>query len=379
MTWQYTLTKQEYQRVVKREMKGFSEKQSFRGSSSFFYGFLIYLILLLSLFLHAILSIQRGEFSFLPFLERLLFLIGSFAVLYYLIMRQNPLSLLKKASDRSLFFCSLRAENGWFYFLRSFSNGEYYFFQKPLREITRIHIQNQGILIEFSGDLCFFLPQAAFFTHSVLESSRFFQKECLDAHSFSEIPRPLDAPFSDMLRITEAPLHSCAFQIPQADRAGLYLECQKDVRRHRFYYLEENNLFLILLCLLFCLAAHLTGWSVLLFAGILLFLAVFVLYPFVLLPRSLKKQGEHFSLLSSPCKITLYSQFLTISTPDSILLRPYVQFADLYQTRNCYYLAVKKPVLVHIIPKKAFSDVQEEARFTDCLQTGIISEKFFSE
>ena len=378
MLWQYTVTAGSYQKILQTEQKGVARNSSgVRRVLRVFVmiGVLFLIFLLCCDLLSSLKARTLSPASLLSHLSGLLFLCG---FLYWLFTGKNPLYLFQ-GPRRILGSFQVRAENGWFYFLRSFSNGEYFFIRKPLRELTRVYPQNRGILIEFSNSARFFLPKEAFSLFSVQESQRFLQAECLAALKAQALGEPDAAPFPNMRHITEPALHSCSYHIPYQDRGTIYLECQSVVRRHLFFYLNADNL-LFILCVLYiaCISIDAELETGLLLAA-LMPLWNYIFYPFVLLPRLVRKmvKDRTFYALSEPCKISLYRSFLTESTADSILIKPYSLIKDLYTTPNSCCIATKSPVFLSCIPRKAFENPREEALFEDFVWSALEEEKFW--
>ncbi len=380
MLWQYTVTAGSYQRILQAEQEGFSRNSSGvrRVLRVFVMIGVLFLIFLLCFdFLSSLKTKIFSPASLLNYLSGLLFLCS---FLYWLFTDKNPLYLFQ-GPRRILGSCQVRVENGWFYFLRSFSNGEYSFIRKPLRALTRVYPQNRGILIEFSNSVRFFLPKEAFSFCSVQESQRFLQEECLAALEAQALGEPDAAPFPNMRHIAEPALHSCSYLIPYQDRGTIYLECQNAVRRHLFFYLNADNL-LFILCILYiaCISIEAELEAGLLLAALML-LRSYIFYPFLLLPHLVRKmvKDHTFYALSEPCKISLYRSFLTESTGDSILIKPYSLVKGLYTTPNSCCIATKSPVFLFCIPRKAFESSKEEALFEDFVWSALEEDKFWEK
>ena len=379
MLWQYTVTVRSYRWILQTEQKGFAKKPSAGRCVFDTIAILCFLLLILALSLYLLCSLRDGSLSLPAILKNIAILLFLAVYLFFFATRSHSPRPFQK-SGRILGSCSIRVENGWFYFMRAFTNGEYYFFRRPLRELTRVQLQNRGILIEYPGLLRFFLPQEAFSGCSAEQSQRFIQAQCLASLKAPKAPDPLVAPFSDMRRIGGEPLHSCSYHIPYQDRGQLYLECQHAMRKHPPFYVESNILqcTLVILCLI-CFSAA-ARWNAGIFFAILVVLWIYIFQPFVYLPLIVRKlvKDHTFYPLSEPCKISLYKDFFTASTPDSVLLKPYSLLAGLYESHNCYCLITRSsPLLFFCIPRKAFPDTREEEEFADYLWSALEFEKFW--
>ena len=125
MLWQYTVTPRSCKWILRTEERGFSPKPSV-GKHIFNAIVILYFLFLILVFSSYLLSSFRdGAFS-LPFiLENLAILLFLSAALYCFATKRNPPRFSK--SEHILGLCCVCVKNGWFYFMRTFTNGEYYF------------------------------------------------------------------------------------------------------------------------------------------------------------------------------------------------------------------------------------------------------------
>ena len=145
MLWQYTVTPRFYKWILRTEERGFSPKPSV-GKRIFNAIVILYFLFLILVFSSYLLSSFRdGAFS-LPFiLENLAILLFLSAALYCFATKRNPPRFSK--SEHILGLCCVCVKNGWFYFMRTFTNGEYYFRFFLPREAFSAVLQRKASLL----------------------------------------------------------------------------------------------------------------------------------------------------------------------------------------------------------------------------------------
>lgn len=339
-----------------RKMKGTPARRIY------YRGFTV--VFLIPLLVTVISPVIKGTFT--P--GRNLFLLVFFSFLMFLFFRRAQYRVLKNQLPAR--YC-LTVKDGFLIEEITSREGNMSTSKRSLRDILQIIPVHKGLLIRLSGPSCLFLPEAAFRQTTIQESISFLS----DAAAACKAEIPADSPDFPSPVEDQPEYGTVYFDLPSSHIYSLYMRSLLHLYRNPLRYVRiafKNSRKLLLICSIPLLMAVMLEPRLLLpfFFGFLLF--VIFLYALNLLlliwKYYLMEKKDTLSPHCGPQYLSLYEDHLVFCRQEHTYQYSYHAFYGLYETKETFYLLLKNPASILLIPRWAFNSSQEETMFVRNLQ-----------